>query len=56
LGGDEAASLLAEAVERAAGAGLRWMEDKLTLKPTPELAKLIQRSQEISAKDDAEGE
>lgn len=57
LTGDEAANLLKEAVAAAVQAGLQWMDEKLTLKPTPELVALIRQSQEISAsKDSVEGE
>jgi hypothetical protein len=49
--------LLEEAVAAAVQAGLGWMDEKLMLKPTPELVELIRKSQEISAaKDNPEGE
>lgn len=54
--GDQAIALLNEAVAAASQAGLKWMEEKLVLKPTPELAQLIQQSQEAAAKEKAEGD
>jgi CRISPR-associated protein Csb1 len=51
--GEGAIALLNEAIDAARAAGLAWMEDKLTLKPSPELVDLIRRSQEVMA---AEGE
>jgi CRISPR-associated protein Csb1 len=57
LTGDEAAAILERAVSLAANAGLKWMDEKLMLKPTPELVKLIRESQIITAtKDTPEGE
>jgi CRISPR-associated protein Csb1 len=57
LTGDEAAGLLKDSVAAAVHAGLDWMDEKLMLKPTPELVELIRQSQEISAsRDSAEGE
>jgi len=50
-----AIALLNEAVAAAKGAKLTWMEEKLTLKPTPELTALIRKSQEVmSAEDETE--
>lgn len=54
--GDQAIALLNEAVAAASQTGLKWMEEKLVLKPMPELAQLIQQSQEAAAKEKAEGE
>lgn len=53
---DAAISLLDQAVESAKKAGLTWMEQKLTLRPTKELAELVRQSQEASAKEKGEGE
>jgi CRISPR-associated protein Csb1 len=47
-----AISLLNETVEAARAAGLTWMEQKLVLKPTPELVDLVRRSQEVMAEED----
>jgi CRISPR-associated protein Csb1 len=53
--GKAAMGVLSEAVAQAKAAGLSWMEEKLTLKPSPELVELVKRSQEIAAtEDDAE--
>jgi len=49
IDGKAAIALLNEAVEAAKAAGLTWMEQKLVLKPTPELVDLIRRSQEVAA-------
>lgn len=57
LTGDEAAGLLEQALAAANAAGLRWMKEKLVLKPAPELIELIRQSQEVAAtKDSVEGE
>ena len=40
------------AVLARGNAGLAWMEEKLILKPAPELVDLIRRSQEIAAAED----
>jgi CRISPR-associated protein Csb1 len=54
--GDTAVGLLREAVQAAKEAGLGWMEEKLVLKPTPELQDLIRKSQEVAAAEaEAEG-
>ena len=53
---DHAVALLNEAVAAASQAGLKWMEEKLMLQPSPELVQLIQQSQEAAAKEKAEGE
>lgn len=55
MNGDRAIALLNEAIAAASQSGLKWMEEKLVLKPTPELAKLIQQSQEAAAKGKGEG-
>jgi CRISPR-associated protein Csb1 len=47
--GDAAIALLKEVIEAAKAMGLTWMEQKLTLKPTPELIDLVRRSQEVMA-------
>ena len=56
MGGDQAIALLNEAVAAASQAGLKWMEEKLKLRPSSELVQLIQQSQEAAAKEKAEGE
>lgn len=48
-----AIALCNEAIAAAKGAKLEWMEEKLMLKPTPEMIALIRKSQEVMA---AEGE
>jgi CRISPR-associated protein Csb1 len=54
--GTAAIALLNEAIEAAKAAGLDWMEEKLTLKPAPELVELVRRSQEVmAAENEAEG-
>jgi CRISPR-associated protein Csb1 len=53
--GAAAIALLNEAVAAAKAAKVTWMENKLTLKPTPELTALIRKSQEVmSAEDETE--
>ena len=52
----QAVALLNEAVAAAKAAGLPWMEEMLTLTPTPELVQLIQQSQEVMAKEPGEGD
>lgn len=54
--GDQAVALLIETIAAAFQSGLKWMEEKLTLKPSAELVSLIQQSQEAAAKEKAEGE
>ena len=56
ISGEQATSLLAEAVAAAEATGLRWNTDNITLKPSPELVELVRRSQEESAKEKGEGE
>jgi CRISPR-associated protein Csb1 len=56
LSGDDAIQLLNNAIQSARSAGLSWMEEKLVLKPTKELADLIYQSQEAAAKEKGEGE
>lgn len=40
-------ALLNQTIDQAKAAGLAWMEEKLILKPAPELVDLVRRSQEI---------
>lgn len=49
LDGDAAVALFRDAVAAAKGAGLPWMDEELTLKPSPELVALVKKSQELSA-------
>jgi CRISPR-associated protein Csb1 len=53
ISGDQAISLLNDAVAQAKTAGLPWMEEKLMLKPTPELVDLVRRSQEVMSEEGA---
>ncbi len=55
---DEAVALFRSAVEWAKKAGLPWMEEELVLKPSPQLAGLVRRSQElaVSAVESVEGD
>jgi CRISPR-associated protein Csb1 len=55
INGDQAESLLKSAVESAEKAGISWNKQKITLKPAPELLKLVQQSQEQAAKEKGEG-
>lgn len=52
IGGEAAIELLNAAISSAKDAGLTWMEQKLVLKPAPELVELVRRSQEVSAAED----
>lgn len=56
MNGDQAIALLNEAISAAQQAGLPWMQEKLTLKPSPELIELVRQSQEMAAKEKGEGE
>lgn len=56
MSGDQAIALLNEAVTTAEHAGVRWMQEKLTLKPSPELIELVRQSQEMAAKEKGEGQ
>lgn len=56
MNGDQAITLLNDAVAAADQVGLRWMEEKLTLKPSPELIDLVRQSQETAAREKGEGE
>jgi CRISPR-associated protein Csb1 len=56
MSGEEAVSLLNSAVSAAEQAGLRWMKETLTLKPSPELIELVRQSQELAAKEKGEGQ
>jgi CRISPR-associated protein Csb1 len=55
ISGSSAVELLSEAIEAAKRAGLPWMEEKLTLKPSPELIELVRQSQELAAKEKGDG-
>jgi CRISPR-associated protein Csb1 len=56
MNGDQAMALLNDAIAAAKQVKLAWMEEKLTLKPTPELVELVRQSQELAAKEKGEGE
>jgi len=56
MNSDQAVALLNETVSAASQIGLKWMEEKLMLQPSPELIQLIQQSQEAAAKERGEGE
>lgn len=56
MDGNQAITLLNEAVVAAKQLKLQWMTQKLTLKPSPELIDLIRLSQEAAAKEKGEGE
>ncbi|MGH9351420.1 MAG: type I-G CRISPR-associated RAMP protein Csb1/Cas7g [Terriglobia bacterium] len=55
LNGDQVISLLNDAIAAATQRNLTWMEEKLTLKPSPELIELVRQSQEAAAKEKGEG-
>ena len=44
-----------EAMEGARDAGLRWLEQELVLRPSPQLLKLVRQSQELAAEATADG-
>lgn len=48
LSGDDAVNLFNEAVDAAKLAGLPWMDEELTLSPSPELVGLVKKSQELA--------
>ena len=48
-------ALLDQAVANAKHLGLGWMDEKLTLRPSKELAELVRQSQEAAAKEKGEG-
>jgi CRISPR-associated protein Csb1 len=56
MSGDQALSLLNNAIATAKQAGLSWMEEKLILKPSPELIELVRQSQEVAAREKGEGD
>jgi CRISPR-associated protein Csb1 len=49
LSAEQAVSLFNQAVEEAKKVGLPWMEAELILKPSPQLAALVRRSQVLAA-------
>lgn len=51
LTADNAVKLLNEAVDAAKEAGVAWRDDKLALKPSAELVKLVARSQALESAD-----
>lgn len=55
LNGDKATALLSDALKAAIATGLPWNSKKIVLKPTKELADLVQQSQEAAAKEKGEG-
>lgn len=56
MNGDQAVALLNETAAAASQLGLNWMEEKLILRPSPELVQLIQMSQEAAVQEKGEGE
>ena len=56
LSPDQAVSLFRDAVALAKKAGLPWMEGELMLTPSPQLADLVRRSQELAASKAESGE
>lgn len=56
INGDQAISLLNDAIAAARQVKLVWMQEKLVLKPSPELVELVRQSQEAAAKEKGEGE
>jgi CRISPR-associated protein Csb1 len=53
---EKAVTLLRDAVAQAKKAGLPWMETELVLTPSPQLAELVRRSQELAASSAEAGE
>ena len=53
---EEIVEFFKEAVDRAKEAGLPWMDKELVLKPSPQLAKLVRKSQELAASQPEESE
>ncbi|MCB9385884.1 MAG: type I-U CRISPR-associated protein Cas7 [Bryobacterales bacterium] len=51
LTGKESVELLQQAIERAKSAGLAWPDSPITLKPSAELLKLVQRSQLLATQE-----
>ena len=56
INGDQAISLLTDAIAAAKQVNLHWSEGKISLKPSPELVELIRQSQEVAAKEKGDGE
>jgi CRISPR-associated protein Csb1 len=56
INGDQAISLLKDAVSAAEQVNLKWSEEKISLKPSPELVELVRQSQEAAAKEKGDGE
>ena len=54
ISAETAIEVYKEAVAKAKDAGLPWMEEELTLTPSPELVALVKKSQELAAKIGAE--
>jgi CRISPR-associated protein Csb1 len=52
----EAVAIFTKAIEQAKTAGLPWMETELVLTPSPQLAELVRRSQELAASSAEAGE
>lgn len=55
LAGDQAITLLDEAISAARKAGLPWQDEPIKLKPSPELLKLVRLSQLEATKEEADG-
>ena len=54
--GKQAIEIFKGAVAAAEAVKLHWVKEKVSLKPTPELAELIRQSQEVQAREGGEGE
>lgn len=54
LGADAAVTLLTQAVQEAAAAGVTWRTERIRLVPTDDLVKLVRRSQQLAAQEIAE--
>jgi len=56
MNGDQAISLLKDAIATAEKVNLKWNAEKLCLKPSPELIELVRQSQEAAAQEKGDGE
>jgi CRISPR-associated protein Csb1 len=56
INGDQAISLLKDAIAEAKKVKLNWTEGKISLKPSPELIELVRQSQEAAAREKGDGD